>query len=372
MRQGATSVSRVRSRFARAVLLVLGNLAVLIIVVALIEGLASLAVFARSARWQRIPAERQHTRYDAELGWVSVPSLRIQDLYGPGASLTTNAWGFRGKADVAVNVPSGKIRLVCSGDSFTLGFGVDDDQTWCHRLTRVDPVLETVNMGQGGYGADQAYLWYRRDGAKIEHQIHLFAFITDDFRRMRRDRFLGYAKPWLSRDGQVRNVPVPPASYGPLSWLVRQTDVLSSLRMVQLTLGLAERAGLSSAQGFAGRDVLTLEDSRLALRFIIEDLHRHHRSRGSRLVLVHLPTGYELRSVHPQDWFDFFMEISDRLGVEYVNLFGPFSAMGPAAWRTLYISPGEIAFPAADGHYSAAGNQVVAELLHKALSPLAR
>ena len=63
----------------------------------------------------------------------------------------------------------------------------------------LDPRLETLNMGQGGYGVDQAYLWYKRDAAKFEHQVHLLAFITDDFVRMQSDRFRGYGKPVIMR-----------------------------------------------------------------------------------------------------------------------------------------------------------------------------
>ena len=28
-------------------------------------------------------------------------------------------------------------------------------------------------MGQGGYGIDQAYLWYKRDGTKLDHDVQI-------------------------------------------------------------------------------------------------------------------------------------------------------------------------------------------------------
>ena len=51
-------------------------------------------------------------------------------------------------------MPPGKTRIICSGDSFTLGFGVDNEHTWPQQLAARNANLETVNMGQGGYGAD--------------------------------------------------------------------------------------------------------------------------------------------------------------------------------------------------------------------------
>src|SRR5262249_22686948 len=138
-------------------------------------------------------AERVHTQYDPELGWVNVPNVFIPSLYGPGVSLRTNAQGFRNDEPVASSIPPGRVRIVCSGDSFTLGYGVSNAQAWCNRLATIDRRIEAINMGQGGYGADQAYLWYRRDGLKIDQDVQIFAFITDDFARMRRPVFLGYA-----------------------------------------------------------------------------------------------------------------------------------------------------------------------------------
>ena len=103
-------------------------------------------------------------------------------------------------------------RAVCSGDSFTYGYGVGNDQTWCARLAAINLCLDTVNLGQGGYGVDQAYLRYRRDAGTLDHDLHLFAFISSDFTRMRSDSFRGYGKPVLKlEDGAlvVTNVPVP-------------------------------------------------------------------------------------------------------------------------------------------------------------------
>jgi len=132
----------------------------------LFEGLCSFVWVSSRIVGTRLTAERLHTRYDAELGWISIPNVSLPDLYGPGIGLTTNADGFRGPLPVEDRDP-GTSRVICSGDSFTLGYGVGDLDTWCHQLAALDPGLRTVNMGQGGYGVDQAYLWYKRDGRTL-------------------------------------------------------------------------------------------------------------------------------------------------------------------------------------------------------------
>jgi len=188
-----------------------------------------------------------HTRYDQELGWVNKPDMDIPDMYGSGISLKTNSQGFRADHDFDLSVPPGKLRIICSGDSFTLGYGVRNDETWCQLLTALDSRLETVNMGQGGYGVDQAYLWYKRDGLKLQHQIHLLAFITQDFQRMEGSEFLGYGKPVLDIENNslvVKNVPVPNRAYR-LPWLTSNFQNFQHLKTVDFVTRLLGRIGVS-------------------------------------------------------------------------------------------------------------------------------
>ncbi len=84
--------------------------------------------------------------------------------------------------------------------------------TWCHLLSVYDERIETVNIGQQGYGVDQSYLRFRRDASELEHTIHLFTFVDGDFARAGRRSYRGYAKPLLrlvEDESEVGNVTVP-------------------------------------------------------------------------------------------------------------------------------------------------------------------
>ena len=125
----------------------------------MLEGLCSLGLFAvdLAAGGRRPVAERQHTEYDAELGWINRPSLSIPDLYGPGRSLHTNSLCLRATCEYQNKVAPGVVRLLCSGDSFTLGYGLDDQDTWCAKLESRRPGLgnhrfghKTRGQGEGG------------------------------------------------------------------------------------------------------------------------------------------------------------------------------------------------------------------------------
>jgi hypothetical protein len=178
-----------------------------------LEGAASIARAWKDAGAAPVVLALLHSRHDPDLGWSHRPSVHVADLYGPGRSLTTNARGLRASEEYARAVPAGRYRVLCVGDSFTLGYGVDDAGTYEAELERQEPRLQAVNMGQGGYGVDQAYLWYARDGGKLDHDLVVFAFIATDFDRMLTARFGGRLEKPLLRvaDGKLvaDNVPVP-------------------------------------------------------------------------------------------------------------------------------------------------------------------
>ena len=166
----------------RKVLVVgIANLIAIAILLFVVEGFASFILTVRQIAAAETDVARPHSQYDAEIGWVSKSDVYLRDFFGPGRDFRTNSQSFRNARDFAKEVPPGKIRIVCSGDSFTMGEGVSDDQTWCHRLAAANPRIESVNLGHSGYGVDQSYPWYKRNSDRLEHDIHLFAFISGVF-----------------------------------------------------------------------------------------------------------------------------------------------------------------------------------------------
>src|SRR5690242_11645289 len=88
-----------------------------------IEGMSSaILLFVAVEKVQ----ERKHTKYHPELGWANLPNFHDQDLYRPNVGFTTNSQGFRAKHDFTPETPEGKRRVICSGDSYTMGYGVAD------------------------------------------------------------------------------------------------------------------------------------------------------------------------------------------------------------------------------------------------------
>ncbi len=310
---------------------------------------------ARELGASRPAAERVHTRYDADLGWANVPNIFIPDLYGPGRSFRTNLRGFRNDRDFTKERQAGKRRVVCSGDSFTLGYGVADGQTWVSRLEAIDPTLETVNMGQGGYGIDQSYLWFKRDGESMDYDVHVQAFIYADFERMRSGDFLGYRKPRLVAGPEAFGVEKvsPPAGVQGMSWLTQKLVVLHRLRTVR------------ALESFCRKYFLSVDDGTtraLSVRIFTELDARAH-SRGARFAAVYLPTEMDTDPTRLDDLRAFLKAELARRGVVYIDLTDDFRALPSAQLEKLFLTGADSPFVGADGHYSEAGNAFVARLL---------
>jgi len=150
---------------------------------------------------------------DPELGWTLGRSVSSPPY-------ATNAQGFRGDPDreIALEVPSGAVRVVACGDSFTHGDGVPLEETWTWQLGQASAELEVVNLGVPAYGTDQAYLrWRRHRDRGLRSQVAVLGIWPENVcRNLNRVRFyLQPAGPFRPKprfrleDGELVLVPPP-------------------------------------------------------------------------------------------------------------------------------------------------------------------
>ncbi len=337
-----------------------------ILLVALCEGISSLILIGRAIDWRGadLVRERIHTKHDSLLGWVNIPSLELPNAYGPGVRIRINGQGFRSDYDFESQVPEGKRRIICLGDSFTFGFGVSNGEAWCDRLREYDPRIETVNMGQGGYGVDQSYLWYKRDGLKLEHHVLVFAFITDDFDRMRYADFVGYAKPKLVLRGDtldIEEAPTNPATFR-IPWLTENMPHVMELRTVHLLARFrgARQNGPTHLRERLRTERDKLREIRELTVAILEELHHITKSNGRELVTLHLPMLEDYSQPISADWENYLEQELSVRGIPYLDLITEFKELNPNSIES-YFTEGP--YP----HFSVKGNLWVAERLWSAL-----
>jgi hypothetical protein len=323
------------------------------------EGCLSVIRAIRAAASVHGIEEEKHSQYDEELGWRNLREFHNPSFYGEGLSYTTNAQGFRGaKEDYTVQVPAGRYRIICLGDSFTMGYGVDDAYTYPAQLESLVPKAQVVNMGLGGYGIGQNYLWYKRDGVGLEANLLLFAFIDNDFQRLTQPSFMGYAKPLVQAQGDelsVTNVPVP-RTWHVRTLRARVARFLERLALADMLRRLIPDSPARREPGDVGPEVFGPPAA-----LIFQELAVISKERGQDFALVYLPTRYHL-PVEPTPearWLGSFSAMSQ---IPLIDLTREFKRLAPRALRTMFQS--------SSPHYSAAGNLLVARALQKRLENL--
>ena len=113
--------------------------------------------------------------WDSDLGWAPRNNCKA-------GTYTTNSQGFRGTLDVLSKKT--KPRIVMLGDSFTWGEKNLDNQTYPFYLEQLfGGSVEVVNMGVHGYGPDQFYLYYLREGQKLNPDVVIFGLFLPDIHR---------------------------------------------------------------------------------------------------------------------------------------------------------------------------------------------
>ena len=331
------------------------NIAVLLGLVIVFEGSISLFLFFRDITvlaWESAP----YSEYDPDLGWIAKRNVSIPDFWKKGVGVHTNSQRFRATDDVQPAVAPGRIRVICSGDSFTFGDGVDNSQTYCQQLASRDARIEPVNLGQGGYGSDQAYLRFLRDTKNLAYQVHLFAFINDDFHRMESATFLGFDKPVLILENGVvtaSNVPVPRRATSH-TWLNAVPRALMETRSGVFATRVLNKF-TPATPPTADKDA----EAKLVLRAMLGNLKRANQQKGSTLFLVHLPTLGELGGIDP--WSPFIHEVARDEQIPLVDVVSAFRSRTDARSLFLYETT-------AASHYNAAGHAFVADEIAKTIN----
>lgn len=158
-----------------------------------------------------LQSEKSAMMYDPQLGWNQRPSVAEH-----------NAAGFiTSRPEVAIERPADRLRIALFGDSFTQG---SFEKGWWRvledRLNAAGHRAEVLNFGVAGYGMDQAFLRWRKDGAPYRAHLVIFGFFSDDcyrnlnLLRLLRDPDSGipFMKPRFVREGdrlQLVNSPTP-------------------------------------------------------------------------------------------------------------------------------------------------------------------
>jgi lysophospholipase L1-like esterase len=139
-------------------------------------------------------------QFDSKLGWALRPDHSFVNKSADfRVELETDAHGLRDDYHGDAKKPEGTYRVLCLGDSFTLGYTVAREDLFVDMLEHwwqaEGRKVEVINAGVQAYSTDQQLAWLEEHGAKWAPDLVLmFAFENDLYWNLK-DSYTGSAKP---------------------------------------------------------------------------------------------------------------------------------------------------------------------------------
>lgn len=149
-------------------------------------------------------------------GAMDGPTTNVVPRHFGPVTYTVNDDGFRGRP-ATVPKPAGVRRVMFLGDSFTFGWGVNDEETFCVRLEKLlndsdagdDVVWECLNLGVSGYNTIQERLLFEESVDRFNPDVVALVYYRNDTEpnlesksnpalQYRRSRF------WLWEEAKIR------------------------------------------------------------------------------------------------------------------------------------------------------------------------
>lgn len=197
------------------------HLALAALVVLTVEGLCWLSLMVldgwkgirypgdfRLSEWQAGIIEAAATgqtwnrRYDPDLGWAMTEGFNKRQQ-------TINSSGMCSAREYALEKPEEVLRIAAFGESNTEAADVTTEESWPTILERRIRNCEVLNFAVGGYGPDQCWMRYTRDGKRLKPDIVLICYMTENINRVVsvfRPFYTGgedlpFTKPYFKLDG---------------------------------------------------------------------------------------------------------------------------------------------------------------------------
>jgi hypothetical protein len=342
------------------------------------------------------PAQIVHTgrefnfySFDHTYGWKGKPdAVGSFSRYGEyHVRVKNNSDGMR---DREYPVEKKCFRMAVMGDSYTWGFGVEQDEIFMEILEReYFKNIEVFNLGISGYSTVQSYLLFLELDAKYNFDFALFFYNTGDFKRNVKADDNGYAKPYaVTEEGALvfKGLPVreaKPVHHGLKSKLyIRKLVSLVKAKLTGKIISLKYASRNEQNYGYKMGDipVRTLNDGRYDYAYgitkeIFREIKKYCEGEGIKLVVMLNTAAWQFDDIYKEKAADAFK--GDRWRVDWelpqkkmeIILSGlkiPCLNLLPVLQKEYSATKKDPHFKI-DGHYNPDGHMMIAKILQEFL-----
>lgn len=258
----------------------------------------------------------------------------------PPFYISTNSMGLRSNQEITFSLPENTKRIVCLGDSYTFGFGVEDNETYPFYLQeRLNEGThgagwryQVINAGfASGVATDAQYLYLKKKGVKFSPEIVTLGFcIANDFIDMSKNKWVH------GKDGKLEKIFNPESRKIPD--FIKRTAIYVALK----TLLLEKRIEPKNVEPI---NVGMMERA----KFLFKEIKALGNEKGFKFILIMIPP-IKLLNNNSADGYDerikeltFFCQQNE---IPYIDL--------STELNTSHIFPGKV-------HFNKKGNIKVAD-----------
>lgn len=216
--------------------------------------------------------------FDPVRGSIPTPNQRGRRTI-PGVldyTFSNSSLGLRGKEIGPKTGP----RILLLGDSFTYGFGVNDDQTFAYQLQQLTG-YEVINAGNGGTGTDYALRFFETVGKDFNSDLVVLCFFANDFQDNERGTY--YDENLNPRD--LSQTPMARKNFLNnrfCNWVLTHSHVANLLKTELIHTGLWQISGpideshINSALAKRYLDLLAAKVHEASARFLVVYIPNDH------------------------------------------------------------------------------------------------
>ena len=305
------------------------------------------------------------TDYGIRGNWPSVTYHHLSPRFR--VRFDINSHGVRSSREIPYDKPDNTFRVVAFGDSFTMGYGANEDETYLHfleqalkRKTSCD--IEVINLAVSGHGTAEEIIALENEGVRYSPDLVLMQWHRTDLQDNLKSKLFKLDGRELVRDQQTylpqvgirerlfQNPAFRFVAGNSMFYSLLRSKISIMLQRDQFSEALAEAIDEENERGEDER----VDDIPTALAIaLIDRMHDTARDHGAEFAILDVPWKLSMTS-----FVTTFPEGSEHAGLVY----SPLEDFAQHYGEELYWElPG--------GHFTPLGNRVVGEGLARRIEP---
>lgn len=271
--------------------------------------------------------------------WHTSPDYRV--------NVRTNSQGVRSDRDIPYEKTEGTFRIVGLGDSFTLGYEVEQEDTFLHQLEtnlkgRGFEHVEVINLGVSGFGTSEELITLKEEGMRYDPDLVVLGYFVNDIQNnimsdlfiVEGDSLRQVSESYLPAVG-VRNLLFSIPLY---RYLADNSQLLNLFRnyisyQIQQALFRENRGASDETPSEEELEKIAQYESALTAR-LLDQIYLECKDQDIPFVLLNIPTTvFETKSVYSNIPIGEMRYLDQIVYVDAIEIVTPYVGERPVQWE---------------------------------------